>query len=195
MAHAVFDSVSLGRQKQGHTIERAQDFIESAEQRQHQGLLETEEGSLIDPEYNRGRDMFHTKLERILGAANKSLVFYDHPFNPSMKFISRANWSPKSGYTTVIYHRGAMPENTFCAWAEEKIPHPYNNHIDNRDDPQKQLFITRKRPGRILRKSWKRVVVELMKIGWLTQAQAEKICTDWGSTRDDARLAQDFGKV
>lgn len=195
MAHAVFDEASLARQAKGGRIEKAKDFIDSAAEKQRSTLIEEEAGSLIDPEFARGRDMFHTKLERLLGAKSRSLVFYEHPFNPNLKFISKSGWHPKSGMSTVLYPKGIIPENTLYTWKEVKVPHPYNNHMDIKEDPHKQAFLTRKEAGRVLRIGWKRVISQLITLGWITMLDGESLISTWGSSRDDERLAQALGKV
>lgn len=195
MAHAVFDGASLERQRLGDHIDRVGEFVDKAEKEQTSAVIDNEAGSLIDPEYNAGRPMTHTQLERLVRVYAPHLRFYDHPRNPTLKFISKIGWHEKSGYSTVLYHRGIMPENTIYSYQTVKVPHPYNNHIDCKDDPEKQLFQEKKVPGPIVRKGWKRVFTELFKLGWLTQEQCERVGGRFGSSRDDQRFAQDMGKA
>lgn len=190
--HAVFDSESLARQRLGEKIDRVGEFVDNAEKQQTAAVIENEDGSIIDPEYNVGNPMTHTQLEKLIKVYAPQLVCYDHPWNPSLKFISKPNWSSESGYSTTLYHRGVLPENTLYSYQTIKVPHPYNNHIDCKEDPEKQLFMERRIPGPVVRKGWKRVFVELFKLGWITQNQCERIGAKFGSSRDDQRFGQDM---
>lgn len=179
---AVSDQISAAKQ--------AKELMDRITREKLQKIVDSEQQSMINPDYGVGRPILFNEFERICKALNPAIIDYDHPFNPHLKFFATSAW-PKGPH--VLYLRGALPENSVYTFREQKIPKNIYGSVDKEGSTEKDFFDTVKVAWHLQKPSWKRALIQLMEKGLLTEEQVVRTVDKYGSSRPDARFAAHFG--